>query len=342
MRLFSFFIFPVVMFFSSCGKKNSPGGSTTPILPTNLTLTANVSTDNSGNVAFAATATNATSYDYDFGNGIYQTVSSGSVTYKYPSSGTYTVNVIAKSVTGQTISKSIQITVGITQALVFSDEFDIAGAPNSSKWGYDLGGGGWGNQELQYYTNRPDNAIVSGGTLKIIAKKELFSGSAYTSARLLTKGKFDFTYGKVEVRAKLPVGGGTWPAIWTLGSNINTIPWPACGEMDIMEYKGNEVNKIYGTLHYTGRSGGNGNGNTVMISNASTEFHKYSLEWSAATIKILVDDVVFHTVANNTTLPFNQNFFVILNFAIGGTFGGAVDPAFTSGVLEIDYVRVYQ
>jgi len=341
MRFFSFFLFPLVMFISSCGKNNGTG-SPAPVTPTNLTLTANISTDNSGNVAFIAAATNAASYDYDFGNGTYQTVSSGSVTYKYPSAGTYTVVVIAKSTTGHTISKSIQITVGITQSLVFSDEFDVPGAPNPAKWGYDIGGGGWGNAELQYYTNRVDNSIVSGGTLKIIAKKETFSGSAYTSARLLTKDKFSFMYGKVEVRAKLPSGGGVWPAIWTLGSNINTTPWPACGEMDIMEHKGNEVNKIYGTLHYPGRSGGNGNGNTTTISNAATEFHKYSLEWSASTIKILVDDVVFHTVANTASLPFNQNFFVILNFAIGGTFGGAVDPAFTSGVFEIDYVRVYQ
>ena len=110
--------------------------------------------------------------------------------------------------------------------------------------------------------------------------------SAYTSARLLTKGKFNFTYGRVDVRAMLPAGLGPWPAIWMLGSNVDTVPWPACGEIDIMEQRGSELNKIYGTLHYPGHSGANGNGSTVTISNASTQFHVYSLEWSAASIKI--------------------------------------------------------
>ena len=157
----------------SCGKKESAPSAVTP---TNLTLNAVVSTDNSGNVAFTATATNATTYDYDFGNGVFQTVPSGMVTYKYPAAGTYTVNVIAKSSTGQTASKSTQITVAVAQSLVFSDEFDANGAPDPSKWGYDIGtgSGGWGNNELQYYTNRLDNAFVSNGTLKIKAIKENF------------------------------------------------------------------------------------------------------------------------------------------------------------------------
>ncbi|MEQ1799675.1 MAG: glycoside hydrolase family 16 protein, partial [Lacibacter sp.] len=146
----------------------------------------------------------------------------------------------------------------------------------------------------------------------------------------------------VEVRAKLPTGLGTWPAIWMLGNNISTAGWPACGEIDIMEHIGNQQNKIYGTLHHPGHSGGNGDGGTVTIPNVSTEFHKYSLDWSAATIKISVDDVPFFTFNNNSSLPFNQNFFIILNVAMGGTFGGTIDPAFNSSTLEIDYVRVYQ
>lgn len=330
----------IVLFFSACGKDKSSSGSN-PITPTNLTLTAVVSTDNSGNVAFTANATNAVTYDYDYGNGIFQTVVSGVVTYKYPSTGTYTVNVIAKSSTGQTVSKSIQITVTVTASLIFSEEFDVAGAPNSTKWGYDIGAGGWGNNELQYYTNRPDNVVISGGTLKIIAKKETFSGSAYTSARLLTKDKFSFKYGKIEVRAKLPTGGGTWPAIWMLGSNFATAPWPACGEIDIMEHVGNQQNKIFATLHHPGHSGGNGDGGTVMVPTASTEFHRYTAEWTAASIKFSVDDIPFYTFANTPTLPFNQNFFIILNMAMGGNFGGTIDPAFSTATLEIDYVRVY-
>jgi beta-glucanase (GH16 family) len=184
--------------------------------------------------------------------------------------------------------------------------------------------------------------IVEGGMLKIKALKENFSGSNYTSARLLTQGKFDFKYGKVEVRAKMPVGVGTWPAIWMLGSNINAVSWPACGEIDISEHLGRDLNKIYATLHYPGRSGGNANGATRVIANATTEFHVYGLEWSAATIKMTVDGATVHTVTNSSAIPFNQNFFIILNLAMGGNFAGALDPAVTSATFEVDYVRVYQ
>lgn len=339
MKQLSFLFLSAVLLCFSCGK-DSPG--TANIAPTNLTVNAVVSTDNSGNVAFTASATNAVTYDYDFGNGIFQTVASGVVTYRYPASGVYTVNVIAKSSSGQTISKSIQVTVTVAQSLIWSDEFNTPGAPDPAKWGYDLGAGGWGNNELQYYTNRPDNAVVSGGTLKIIAKTENFSGSPYTSARLLSKDKFSFKYGKVEARAKLPFGAGTWAAIWMLGSNINTVPWPGCGEIDIMEHVGNQQNKIFGTLHYPGRSGGNADGSSVVIANASTEFHKYAVEWTASTIKISVDDFTFFTFSNSAAVPFNHNFFIILNIAMGGNFGGAVDPAFVSSTMEIDYIRVYQ
>jgi len=226
--------------------------------------------------------------------------------------------------------------------LVFSDEFNTDGAPDSSKWGYDIGAGGWGNAEAQYYTNNSGNVIVQGGNLKITAKAENLSGSNYTSARLKSENKFEFTYGKVEVRAKLPSGGGTWPAIWMLGQNYATNTWPSCGEIDIMEHKGNEQNKIYGTLHYPGNSGGNGNGNSTTISGASSQFHVYKAIWSPNSVKLYVDDVLFHTVINNGTLPFNADFFLILNVAMGGTFGGAIDPSFMQSSMEIDYVRVYQ
>lgn len=338
MKYLSILLFVTAAFFTSCSKDDDTNQS---IIPSNLSVNAVVSTDNSGNVSFNATATNAVTFDFDYGNGVFQTVVSGIVTYKYPASGTYTVNVIAKSSTGNTVSKSVQVTVSVTNSLVWSDEFNTAGAPDPSKWGYDIGAGGWGNGEAQYYTNRPENAVVQGGVLKITAIKENFSGSAYTSARLLTKGKFSFKYGKVEARAKLPAGVGTWPAIWMLGNNISTVGWPDCGEIDIMEHKGSELNKIYGTLHYPGHSGGNANGSTKIISNATTEFHKYSMEWSAAFIKIYVDDQLFHTFANSSSVPFNQDFFLILNVAMGGTFGGSIDPAFTNASMEIDYIRVY-
>jgi len=127
-----------------------------------------------------------------------------------------------------------------------------------------------------------------------------------------------------------------------LGNNIATAPWPACGEIDIMEHVGNQQNKIYGTLHHPGHSGANGDGSTIIIPDASTAFHNYILEWSASSIKIYVDTQLFFTFTNTASLPFNQNFFVILNVAMGGNFGGAIDPAFTSAAMEVDYVRVYQ
>ncbi|WP_447636646.1 family 16 glycosylhydrolase [Flavobacterium microcysteis] len=227
--------------------------------------------------------------------------------------------------------------------MVWNDEFEVDGAPDPTKWSYNLGAGGWGNSELQHYTDRQDNAVVQGGVLKITAKAENFSGSNYTSARLVTENKFEFKYGKVEVRAKLPSGGGTWPAIWALGENYATNPWPACGEIDIMEHKGNFPNTLHGTLHYPGRSGGNADSGTTTASNVSSEFHVYKVIWSPTSIKFYIDNQpAFHSFVNSASTPFNSNFFLILNVAMGGTFGGTVDPAFTQSAMEVDYVRVYQ
>ena len=333
-----FIVFTLIL--ASCGKDGMPVN--TNDAPTNLVVTAVVNPDKSGNVTFTSTATNAVSYAYNFGNGIFQTNVTGPIIYKYPASGTYTVNSTAKSSSGKTLTKSIEVTVTVGLSLVWFDEFNKDGAPDPTIWGYDLGAGGWGNNESQNYTNRPQNSIVQGGTLKINLIKENYSGSPYTSARLLSKDKYSFNYGRVEVRAKLPAGGGTWPAIWMLGSNINSSPWPSCGEIDIMEHLGNDLNKIYATLHYPGRFGGNADGGSRVISNATTEFHKYSLEWSATSINIYVDDLLIHSVTNTISLPFNKNFFFILNIAMGGNFGGTIDSAVTAATMEIDYIRVYQ
>lgn len=229
-----------------------------------------------------------------------------------------------------------------TYQLVWSDEFNYNGAPDSTKWVYNLGAGGWGNQESQYYTNRIDNAVVKNGTLQIIAQKEKHKGSDYTSARVLTKNKFSFTYGRVVTRAKVPLGKGTWPAIWMLGANDDTVGWPDCGEIDIMEHAGNRLDTIYGTLHYPGHSGANGNGSIMMVKNVTGAFHIYSMEWDSHSIKIYVDGKLNHTVVNSDKVPFNHDFFLIMNVAMGGGFGGAIDPAFTSAAMEVDYIRVYQ
>jgi beta-glucanase (GH16 family) len=229
--------------------------------------------------------------------------------------------------------------------LVFFDEFDAAGAPNPAKWTYDLGrNNGWGNNEEQNYTNSPTNVVVANGVLKITAKKEPSGGAQYSSARLKSDGIYSFKYGKAVIRAKLPTGAGTWPAIWMLGQNYTTNTWPACGEIDIMEHVGNQQNKIFNTLHYPGNFGGSATGNAGAFTNptASTAFHDYSVIWTASSIKFYVDNTLSYTFINNAGLPFNANFFFILNVAMGGSFGGAITPAFTESSMEIDYVRVYQ
>lgn len=332
---------------SGSGGNAGNGASTTP---SNLVVSASVvgtntqnpNGDGSGIVNFTISATNATSYKISLGDGNTIDATTGVNTYTYTAGGTNTYVVYVSAYNGANfVSTSVSVTLYVAPKSIWSDEFNAPGAPDASKWGYDLGAGGWGNNESQYYTNRADNVIVQGGVLKIIAKKENYLGSSYTSARLLTKGKFSFKYGRVDIRAKLPGGGGVWPALWMLGDNISTVGWPACGEIDIMEYAGNRVNKITAALHYPGNSGGNPFTGNTTISNAETEFHVYSVDWRESHVKIYVDDQLFLSFANNDNVPFNQKFFLIFNCAMGGSYGGAIDPAFSQSVMEIDYVRVY-
>jgi beta-glucanase (GH16 family) len=335
---------------SCSGDNGGSGGGGTSTTPSNLVVSAVVfgtsaqapNGDGSGMVTFNINATNATSYKISLGNGETQDVTSGTFTYTYTTGGTNTFVVYVSAYNGANfVSTSVTFTLYVAPTSIWSDEFNSDGAPNSTKWGYDLGGGGWGNNEAQYYTSRAENVIVQGGVLKIITKKEAYQGSSYTSARILSKGKFAFKYGKVEIRAKMPIGGGTWPALWMLGSNIDTAPWPACGEIDIMEHLGNQLNKIYGTLHHPGHSGGTADGGTTNITNATTEFHLYTCDWRADAIKFYVDNQLFYTFTNSASLPFNQNFFLIVNCAMGGNFGGTIDPNFVSSTFEVDYIRVY-
>ncbi|MFP5438188.1 MAG: family 16 glycosylhydrolase [Bacteroidia bacterium] len=233
--------------------------------------------------------------------------------------------------------------------LKWSDEFNTDGAPDASKWNMETGNNnGWGNNELQYY--RPENAAVSGGTLKITAKRESYNNFNFTSARMQTHNKYDFKYGRVVIKAKLPTGGGTWPALWMLGSNYETTAWPACGEIDIMEHVGNQQNVIHSTLHYPGNSGGNANTSSRTIAGVSEGFKIYEFIWSADVLKFYVRDTETGTPTlikqftnSTTTHPyFNWNFFLIFNVAVGGNMGGNVDAAFTQSAMEVDYVRVYQ
>ncbi|PWH83928.1 hypothetical protein DIS18_05080 [Algibacter marinivivus] len=234
---------------------------------------------------------------------------------------------------------------GVDYVLVWADEFDIDGKPCPENWGYDIGAGGWGNGESQYYTSRLDNAYVDNGLLTIKAKKENFNGSAYTSARLLSKDKFEFTYGKIDIRAKLPIENGTWSALWMLGADFPDTPWPATGEIDIMEHTGNNENFILGTVHNTDGSGGSGSGSHISMP-TPTDFHNYSIIWEEGKIEWFVDDVLFYTYnpspKTDNNYPYTKDFFLIMNVAMGGTLGQGIDPNFTDGSMVVDYVRVYQ
>lgn len=226
--------------------------------------------------------------------------------------------------------------------LVWEDDFNTDGAPDAANWTYDLGAGGWGNGEAQTYTDELENAKVEGGNLIITAKAD--GNGGYTSARLKSQGLQEFTYGRVEVRAKLPAAQGTWPAIWMLGSNFPDVGWPKCGEIDIMEMTGQDKNTTLGTCHWFDEASQSkaDYGETTAIANASSEFHLYTLEWTDAAIKIYLDDVPFYELTNSSNLPFNADFFLILNIAMGGSLGGTIDAGFTEDTMEIDYVKVYQ
>lgn len=228
----------------------------------------------------------------------------------------------------------------VFDTLVWSDEFDVDGAPNTANWGYDLGAGGWGNNELQTYTDNVENVIVEGGFLKITARADGAGG--YTSTRLLSENLQEFTYGRVEIRAKLPEAQGTWPALWMLGANFDTVGWPFCGEIDIMEQTGQDKTRTSAAVHFPGNSAGNAPTNDTENTTATTEFNDYILQWTASEITMSVNDEVFFTFENNDTIPFNSDFFFIMNIAMGGTLGGTVDPAFTEATMEVDYIRMYQ
>ena len=231
----------------------------------------------------------------------------------------------------------------------WADEFE-ASELDLTAWGYDVGGGGWGNNELQYYTNRKENAYLTGGNLVIEAKKEAFSNRDYTSARLVTKGKKEFTFGRVDIRAKLPVGKGLWPALWMLGKKIDQTSWPACGEIDIMELVGKEANKVHGTMHWGPTSTAHyqfGTNYKLATGDFSQKFHVYSLIWQADNIEILVDDVSYcrfnKSQVGNEAFPFNEPFFFIFNVAVGGDWPGSPDAATTFPQrMFVDYVRVFK
>jgi len=272
-------------------------------------------------------------------------------------SGTYLIDTIND---GSEVTDPNEIDIIYTD-LVWADEFDTNGAIDAAKWHHQTQlpqGGSWYNGEQQHYTNRIENSSVNNGFLDITAIKESFTDQGqtkqYTSARL--NSKFAFTYGRVDVRAKLPFGDGTWPAIWTLGKNINedggfwdsqygTAGWPACGEIDIMEHGLHPTNQVSVAIHTPSSYGSTVNTSIQPLADVANDFHVYSMNWSPDQITFLIDGVGFYTynpaVKNDDTWPFYLEQYLLLNIAMGGN-GGAIDSNFSQSSMVIDYVRVYQ
>jgi hypothetical protein len=234
--------------------------------------------------------------------------------------------------------------------LAWQDEFDGA-VINESDWTFESGNNnGWGNNELEYYTDRRENSFVSNGNLIIEARAEQAGNLSYTSARMITKNKKIFKFGRIDIRAKMPVGKGIWPALWMLGNNISQVGWPACGEIDILEMLGHEPNKVYGTLHWGSSVATHASKGSSYVLNAGSfdqQFHVYSLVWKQDEINVLVDDQPLAKLTATDVLgspyPFNNNFFFIFNIAVGGNWPGAPDNStvFPQRMI-VDYVRVFQ
>ena len=257
------------------------------------------------------------------------------------------------------------VTVGTIQCqstdnkmkLVWNDEFDTPGKslPDSGKWSYETGGHGWGNNEKQFYLeNSLENAYVQDGVLHIVALKKEYEGSAYTSAKLITYGKFTPQYGRIEVKAKLPAGKGTWPAIWMLPVSIQdgTEDWPLCGEIDIMEHVGKDPNMVHTTLHSELYNHIKGTQITHFerFEDVFNTFHTYAVDWTDKFIKFYIDDQLFFEaykgqdgkVTTNEGWPFDKPYYLILNLAVGGNWGVEIDDSIFPCEMQIDYVRIYQ
>jgi beta-glucanase (GH16 family) len=232
--------------------------------------------------------------------------------------------------------------------LVWSDEFNGAPGtmPDNTKWVFDLGGGGWGNSELQTYTNNANNVKLDGnGKLVITA---ISNAAGFTSARIKTKGKFSQAYGRFEARIKTPTGPGIWPAFWMLGANIDTKPWPQCGEIDIMEQRGNQSSVTHGTLHGPGYSGGSSIGKSYALTNGrfDTDYYIYAIEWGEGYIDFFVNDFLYQRLTPKDVTGewvYNQPFYLLLNVAVGGNFVGfpTTGTPFPQS-MYVDYVKVYK
>ena len=345
------------------------------LLPTDLAFSVSLQGqpdhefgDGSGVAFLSATGNNVASVRFRFDNGGEWFSSSGELTYTFSEVGTYARRITAVFYSldsrSDSITTEVTVQVGPSQsgdwAFVWGDEFEYEGPVDSTKWHHQvipINGDRWANDELQHYTARTGNSYVRNGTLRITAKRETYTFNGvtkgFTSARL--NSTFAFTYGRVDIRARLPAELGTWPALWTLGANIDevgnfhgatygSVGWPACGEIDIMEQNGWDKNHLIGHLHWGDTQTGayQSQGGTRSISGASDGFNVYSMIWSEDMIQILFNDLVFYEAPNTAGMPFDDPHYLLMNVAMGGTLGGAVPAGFVSAVMEIDYVRIYQ
>tara|TARA_B100001564_G_scaffold98375_1_gene80640 strand:+ start:37499 stop:38830 length:1332 start_codon:yes stop_codon:yes gene_type:complete len=312
--------------------------------------------DGSGVFFGSALADNAVNYGFRIGNTGDETQNSdGNFSFTLTEQGLnqFPFYVYAYSEDGTSISKIINLSIyvegnggsGNNDILVWFDNFDGTGPIDSSKWTTETGGGGWGNQEVQIYTSSSNNVRREAGILKIKVIKG--SDGNFTSARIKTQDKYEFKYGRVEIRAKLPSVQGSWPALWMLGANYPEVGWPQCGEIDIMEQFQNK-SKVQSTLHWKLANGNRAEYGLDVTNTTSTDFHVYAMEWTPSSIRTYLDGNEFFSMNINGAepyFPFNEDFFFIFNVAMGGTNGGEIDPNLNEGyidAMEVDYIRVYQ
>ena len=377
MKGLNYFIYLLALplFFNSCKKgctdpnaenynpeaKKDNGSCYFINLPTNLECTI-TNVDNSGVVEIQATATNENFFTFIFMNATDSTIitsTNGSASYSYSSSGTYFIKTRANLTSSQYIERIDSVTISFSvnntgyttplnypnYTLSWNDEFN--GTSLSNDWTHELGNGnnGWGNNELQYY--REQNTSLENGYLKITAKQEYYGGKNYTSSRIKTQGNVSHTYGRIDIRAKLPFGQGIWPALWMLGENFSTVGWPSCGEIDIMEMiGGNGYNDrtVHGTAHWESNGHAEyGGSNSLSSGRFADEFHVFSIIWTPSSIVWLRDDIQYQVIDITNLSAFHNNFFFIFNLAVGGNWPGSPNAStIFDQTLLVDYIRVFQ
>ncbi len=355
----------LILTFSSCG-----GEEETPSLdPANLSVNTSLSESTPGLINVSANADQTIEFTFDPGDGTgLQTNTNGQFTHTYTETNFYSIEVRAYGENGRYLIYKEQVAISLDggepsdvgystplsydgMTLLWQDEFTGNGV-DQTKWTFEIGDGcpncGWGNNELQYY--RQENTAVSDGYLTITAKKEPFQNKNYTSSRLITKDKFEFQYGRVDIRAKMPEGQGIWPALWMLGANIDQVSWPACGEVDIMEMVGGgsgRDNVTHGTAHWDNNGSHAEYGDSFQLSsgNLSDEFYVFSIIWTETSIRWFINDTQYHAmnITGSDLSEFQKDFFFIMNIAVGGNWPGAPNSStLFPQTMTVDYIRVFQ